>query len=83
MPAILAEVCDCNFCKRNQQFKEALGRVPEQDKKFWENFYEKLFYTEDNLNYYKALVCGCWPESDKTIHNFRSAKLHSEKGHVD
>jgi hypothetical protein len=71
--------CECRLCQRTRQFRDAIGRVPEQDKKFWEETFEALFNVEFDRDYYQAIVNGSWPNSDKVIHDHRSAKQSTVK----
>ena len=65
-------VCDCNLCQRTRKFRETLDRVPEADKKFWNDIYDTLFHAEFDLNYYRAIVEGSWPSADEILARYRA-----------
>lgn len=70
------KTCECLLCKRNQQYYEALVRLPEQDKKFWEEVYSKLFHAESDRDYWKAKFEGTWPEDEPKWYKGPLTKKH-------
>lgn len=69
--------CDCSLCIRSRRFREVLARVPYQDRNYWENMYDHLYHVEADLEYFKAVVKGNWPDADDVI------KSHREKVVID
>lgn len=73
-------MCDCRLCKRSREVRAALERIPEQEREFWSRLHEGLFETEADLEYYKAIVDGTWPNADEVIANHR--KKHEPQSPV-
>lgn len=53
--------CTCDLCLRTGRFREALSRVPEADREFWDGIYLALDHAESDRDYWEARAKGQWP----------------------
>lgn len=67
--------CDCKICNRFQKFKAWLDTIPDESKEFAIKIYDDLTLTEDDRDYYKAIVDGSWPNADEVIKRIRMIDL--------
>ena len=54
-------MCDCEVCKYGRLVQENLDNLPEPQRIFFEDMYERLCHAEDDVAYYKARLDGTWP----------------------
>lgn len=62
---------DCPICQRTRLFRQALERVPEQDKEFWDGIFDALFHADSDRDYWRSIVDGSWPNADDVIAKYR------------
>lgn len=67
--------CNCRICLRSHRFKEALEKVPDQEKQFFRDLFSDLYSVEMDRDYYRAIVEGSWPTADEIIRKHRERKL--------
>jgi len=72
-------MCDCNLCKRSRRTQIELDKLTEEQREFWSNVYDFLFETEADLEYYKSLVEGTWPNADEVISNYRKSNVKNSR----
>lgn len=58
-------MCECEVCKYGRLVMANLTDLPEPQKMFFENMYERLCHAENDVAYYKAKLNGDWPEIGK------------------
>lgn len=56
-------MCDCEVCKYGRLVEENLANLPEPQKTFFEDMYERLVYVEDDIAYRLAILDGKWPNA--------------------
>lgn len=59
--------CNCELCVRNRGISEEIERLPEANREYFRVLLDGLLETEADLDYYKAIVDGSWPDSDEII----------------
>ena len=64
-------MCDCKVCKEYKIFQKYIKDLPESHIDYFESLHERLINLEEDNSYYKALLEGSWPESDKVIEKWR------------
>ena len=64
-------MCDCEICEQNRIFRSHLEGLTESQVEFFEGLHEQFLNLAEDNSYYKALLEGSWPESDKVIENWR------------
>ena len=60
-------MCECEVCKYGRLVQENLGNLPETQKVFFEDMYERMCYAEQDVSYYKAVLAGTWPNAKKLL----------------
>lgn len=60
-------MCECEVCKYGRLVQENLANLPETQKSFFENMYERMCYAEQDVSYYKAVLAGTWPNAKKLL----------------
>lgn len=65
-------MCDCDVCKLSRKVREKLELMPEDQRGFWEEFYDNFIHVEFDRDYYKSVIDGSWPNADNVIENARS-----------
>ena len=58
-------MCECEVCKYGRLVQENLANLPEPQRAFFDNMYERLCHAEDDAAYYRAKLNGDWPEIGK------------------
>ena len=60
-------MCECEVCKYGRHVEENLASLPADQKAFFEDMYERMSYSEENVSYYKAVLAGTWPNAKKLL----------------
>lgn len=60
-------MCECAVCKYGRLVQENLANLPEPQKVFFEDMYERMCYAEQDVSYYKAVLVGTWPNAKKLL----------------
>lgn len=63
--------CECSVCVRHRRFSSELEKIPEANRAYFEELYDALTHAEFDLEYYKAVASGRWPDSDRVIAHMR------------
>jgi len=71
-------MCDCTVCQRLDEYEEHLKKIEDpEERKFWDELCEQYESLDFELDYYKAIVDGSWPNADKVIEAHRGRKAES------
>lgn len=62
-------MCDCEVCKYGRLVEENLANLPETQKAFFEDMYERLCFKEDSCARYKSILDGSWPYAKGILTN--------------
>ncbi len=66
-------MCNCRVCTYGREVQEQLAKLPDEQRTFFEDMYDRLIGEEDQSNYYQAIVDGSWPQSEEILARYRSS----------
>lgn len=73
--------CKCDVCKDVSEFRKQLGEMPEDGREYWEGLYDRWMNVEQDLDWYKAVADGSWPDSVSILEGWLArAKERNETG---
>jgi len=70
-------MCECEVCKYGRLVEENLMSLPATQKAFFEDMYDRLCNTENDLHVCNAILNGSWPSAKSILINAMS-KLKDE-----
>lgn len=62
-----SSMCDCKVCKYGRLVEDNLADLPSPQKEFFEDMYERLCSTENDLDVCNAILDGSWPNADSIL----------------
>lgn len=65
-------MCDCDVCVYGRKVMERIRALPEADREFFENLYERYCNESMDRDYYLAIVTNAWPRADEILARYRS-----------
>jgi hypothetical protein len=80
MTALIKEdkVCECRLCETGRAFQDAMTRVVEEDRAFWENLANRMMHAEADADYWEAVAKRQWPGSERKLTSWE--RLLKEEG---
>lgn len=54
-------MCECEVCKYGRLVEVNLAYLPEPQRVFFEDMYERLCYAEEGISRFTAIHNGTWP----------------------
>lgn len=67
-------MCECSICQQITEFYKYLETVPNDSKPYFLDLYDALIEASSDLEYYKSIIDGSWPNADEVIERFRKTK---------
>lgn len=62
-------MCECEVCKYGRLVQENLANLPEPQRVFFEDMYERLCNTENDLAVQNSILDGKWPSAKSMLLN--------------
>lgn len=65
-------ICECKGCIEGARFFKIIKQLPDEDKKWMEDFYEIIDHERLDANVDSCIIDGTWPTADEQILHRRS-----------
>jgi hypothetical protein len=62
-------MCECEVCKYGRLVEENLASLPVTQKAFFEDMYDRLCNTKNDLHVRSAILDGSWPSAKSILTN--------------